>query len=632
MAERTLERALEGVADREPVDWEAVEREAGTNVDRDWVRWLKVLNGVADLHAAIDPEQSQPELPETQTPAPRAAQPSPAPRWGKYTLLQMVGEGGFGSVYRALDEDLELEVAIKILHSRFADAGLKQALLQEGRALARIRHENVVRVLGIESHDDQIALRMEFVRGETLDDVIERHGTLNAREAALVGEDVCRALAAVHLAGFVHRDVKARNVMREQAGRIVLMDFGAGRQIEELKLPGRIANVGTPLYMAPEVIGGAPATVASDVYSVGVLLYNLVTGQYPVDGKSLEEIRLAHMQGRRTMLAERRPDVPTGFVEVVERTLSPDPARRYASAAAVLQALQGIVLETDLKQSIRKWATIAVLGVIGVWLLGMLMSVHYNMNLGRAGAFVTDSPLTWLREGLSSLVTPALYMSGMVLIVGTLTYSMKVVLRIPVVGPILSRVNGPVQTVKAHLKLDEPEGFAQAVTLCGLLAMGGIIWSFADVLRASAPFTISNAPAALLLPLRVDETRIHPALYRFALEMLALFFVTALVRIRELRARQPSHSRGRMAPVIVLLALTVLAGEIPYRLMFRNAAERVSLGGERCYVLGTAMGDALLYCPDREPPRNQIIRLDHASLLKTGIVESIFEPPSVPER
>src|SRR4051794_11637757 len=235
MGDSGKERALDAVADRTPVDWDALEREAGTEVDRDWIRWVRVLEGVAGLHQ-IDADVSREDGSQTLAPDDTIPTDEGSTSWGKYVLVQKVGEGGFGSVYRAWDPDLQLEVAIKILHRRIADARLKQALLQEGRALARIKHENVVRVLGIESHDDQIALRMEFVRGETLEQVVRRQGTLNAREAALVGADVCRALAAVHLEGFVHRDVKARNVMREKAGRIVLMDFGAGRQAEDLKI------------------------------------------------------------------------------------------------------------------------------------------------------------------------------------------------------------------------------------------------------------------------------------------------------------------------------------------------------------------------------------------------------------
>ena len=136
---------------------------------------------------------------------------------------------------------------------------------------------------GADEHDGRVGLWTEFVRGESLDAVgRSAHGPLGAREAALVGLDVCRALAAVHGAGLVHRDVKAQNVMREAGGRIVLMDFGTGAEIAGAH--ARLA--GTPLYLAPEIFAGEPATsLQSDIYSVGVLLFYLVTGAFPGDGR-----------------------------------------------------------------------------------------------------------------------------------------------------------------------------------------------------------------------------------------------------------------------------------------------------------------------------------------------------------
>src|SRR6188474_713374 len=274
-----IEQALDQVADRTPIDWDALERSLNSADERRWLDCVRVLEGTANFHladgedgAAAPGGAGAADVLTTQIAAgPAAAETVDTVQWwGRYRLDQRVGEGAFGCVYRAWDPELEREVAVKVLHKRVAEPRLKQALLREGRALARVRHPNVVSVLSVESHEDQVALCMEFVYGETLEDVLRR-GPLSAGEATLMCQDVCRALAAVHLAGFVHQDVKARNVMREKAGRIVLMDFGAGRQAEDLKIPGKILNVGTPLYMAPEVMAGEPATPASDVYGVGVL-------------------------------------------------------------------------------------------------------------------------------------------------------------------------------------------------------------------------------------------------------------------------------------------------------------------------------------------------------------------------
>ena len=151
-----------------------------------------------------------------------------AERWGRLELLELVGKGTFGEVYRARDAQLQREVAVKLLHVGRPHDGLVDRMLHEARALARVQHPNVVIVHDAEERDGRVGLCMEFVRGRTLEQLLLAEGPRGAREAALIGQDLCQALAAVHAAGLVHRDVKAQNVMRENGGRVVLMDFGAG--------------------------------------------------------------------------------------------------------------------------------------------------------------------------------------------------------------------------------------------------------------------------------------------------------------------------------------------------------------------------------------------------------------------
>ena len=156
-------------------------------------------------------------------------------------------------------------------------------------------------------------------------------GPLGAEEASLIGVDLCRALAAVHGRGLVHRDIKAQNVMREEGGRTVLMDFGAGTELTA-GLRRSLDMAGTPLYLAPELFDGRPATRASDIYSLGVLLYRMVTREFPVAGADRTEIERAHREGRVRRLRDARPDLPSGFIQTVERALSPNPAERPQTA------------------------------------------------------------------------------------------------------------------------------------------------------------------------------------------------------------------------------------------------------------------------------------------------------------
>src|SRR5262249_47518882 len=186
--------------------------------------------------------------------------------------------------------------------------------IQEARLLARVRHPNIVSIFGAERVAGQVGLWMELVRGRTLKQLVTQQGVLGAREAALIGLDLTRALAVVHGAGLVHRDVKPHNVMRDDSGRIVLMDFGAGIELNELSDDSRRKYVGTPLYMAPELFGRHQPSAQTDLYSLGVLLYHLVTGGYPIDGPAPDDVELQHVRGQRRRLRDVRPDLPSEFV------------------------------------------------------------------------------------------------------------------------------------------------------------------------------------------------------------------------------------------------------------------------------------------------------------------------------
>ena len=144
-------------------------------------------------------------------------------------MLERVGEGAFGEVYRAWDTRLDREVALKLLRRQdWSHAGDASAVIDEGRMLAQVRHPNVVTVHGADRIAGRVGLWMEFIHGRTLEQLLHERGPFGAGEATLIGLDVCRALSAVHRAGLLHRDIKAQNVMREDGGRIVLMDFGTG--------------------------------------------------------------------------------------------------------------------------------------------------------------------------------------------------------------------------------------------------------------------------------------------------------------------------------------------------------------------------------------------------------------------
>jgi eukaryotic-like serine/threonine-protein kinase len=324
------------VAEQAPVSWDDEARDQADEESLSILRGLQELAGIIAAHRHVDSE--------CDTTAPRqstiGAGVQAPPRWRHLIILDKIGEGSFGTVYRAYDSQLAVDVALKLLsRSQKTRMTSPDRLLNEAQLLARVRHQNVVTVYGADDTEDYVGLWMEFIKGRTLAELLRTQGTFGAHEAALIGRDLCRAVSAVHLAGILHGDIKAHNVMRQEGGRIVLMDFGAGHVFidERSRAPRNV--IGTPSYLAPEVLEGKPPTTSSDIYALGVLLYHLATGSYPVSRESLTGIVQAHKSGERRHLRDVRPDLPDDFVRIVEQATAVDPAQRFASAGAFEAAL-----------------------------------------------------------------------------------------------------------------------------------------------------------------------------------------------------------------------------------------------------------------------------------------------------
>lgn len=317
-----LEQFTALLSDGAEIDWE----EAESALTAEQLEDLRVVERIARFHSRE----------ETPT-GPRLG------KWGHLELRERIGKGSFGEVYRAWDPTLEREVALKVLRPGKGPAGQpKTSILKEGRLLARIRHENVATVHGVAEHEGEVGLWMEFAVGRTLAEIVAKEGPFGSLEAAAIGIELCRALAAVHASGLVHRDVKAENVIREKGGRIVLVDFGLGsrrdRQWDDSK---RI--VGTPLYLAPEIVlGKSSHSAQSDLYALGVLLYYLATGTFPIQARNLSDLTEAHRRRRYRHLLDARADLRGDFTAVVEKALNPDRSQRFASAGQFEQALAAI--------------------------------------------------------------------------------------------------------------------------------------------------------------------------------------------------------------------------------------------------------------------------------------------------
>ena len=369
-AARVLEQLAASIADGRPVDWDGGEAQL-TEGEKRLVRHLHLIDTLAEVYRSQPLEGSEDGGEATPS------DPEPVgPRWGRLILLDRIGQGTSGDVFRAWDVDLQREVALKLLRvdGVTADAAANARMLQEARRMARVRHPHVVHVYGAERHEERIGLWMELVRGRSLDDVVRSDGPVGAEAAAGIGADLCGAVAAVHAAGLLHRDIKAQNVIRDDSGRSVLMDFGAGEEIGT----SRARLAGTPLYIAPEVLAGGSATVASDVYALGVLLFYAVTGAFPVQAGSLEELRQAHESDARRELRRVNPKVPAAFARVVERALSADPAARYPTAAAMEADLRRVARGQAQEAGTSRWRGWLATGATAAAALALIGTLSPN--------------------------------------------------------------------------------------------------------------------------------------------------------------------------------------------------------------------------------------------------------------
>jgi serine/threonine-protein kinase len=255
----------------------------------------------------------------------------------------MLGKGGTCAVYRAWDTRLQRYVAIKRLEPPLSqDARARARFDREGRAIARISHPNIVSLIDQGSSEEEHYLVFEYVEGRSLKDEVASHGPLRPADAGRVAGQIAAGLALVHLAGIVHRDVKPQNILLDAEGRAKLTDFGIAISPDWTRVTRVGAVIGSSRYMSPEQIQNRSVDGRSDIYALGVVFYEMLTGRPPFDGTSIAEIGRKHLQESPTPLSEIRQDLPPGLERVVMRCLEKDPNNRFQTMDELLGALVGL--------------------------------------------------------------------------------------------------------------------------------------------------------------------------------------------------------------------------------------------------------------------------------------------------
>ena len=259
---------------------------------------------------------------------------------GRYRLQAKLGSGGMSTVYLARDQTLDRDVAIKVMHREMSEqADQLERFRQEARAVAKLSHPNVVAVIDAGEDRGHPYIVFEYVEGETLKQRISRVGALDPQEALAYAIEIARGLTVAHSRNIVHRDIKPQNVLIDPEGRAKLTDFGISRQLEQdgMTATGRV--LGTTDYVAPEQAMGHGVDQRSDVYSLGVVLYEMLVGQVPFHADSQVGVAMKHVNEELPDVQRRRPDLSAAAALVVERATSKDPAKRYQEVGEMIDDL-----------------------------------------------------------------------------------------------------------------------------------------------------------------------------------------------------------------------------------------------------------------------------------------------------
>jgi Protein kinase domain len=627
----SLDKLAADIADGGSIDWEAIAQLPQDDPRRHFLEHLRVVAEIAEHHrSAVDePSEQVTTEPDPDQLARVGHVRAPAAvvegqsvgRWGHLILRRRIGAGAFGEVFHAHDVWLDHPVALKLLKPEIAKSDFSSRILHEARRLARVRHPNVVNVHGADMHDGRIGFWMDLIEGETLSELLAR-GRLSPGEASHIGREICLALAAVHGANLIHRDVKTQNVMRAyNGGRIILMDFGAGEFMDRPSADGRIS--GTPLYLAPELFERAGASITSDIYAAGVLLFHLVTGAFPVTGSSMDALADAHRRGERKRLRDVRPDLPDQFVTVVERALDRDPARRFASAGEMHAALGGDESRPRPAPSPSIWARLVrVVWAVGVVLaatgvLGLLASRFFESGLRVEPAFAA-SIADYFLVGRRALLPVAIVWTLTAAVVAALAG--LVALARPYSGPLRRRVSS------LNEQLD-PAVQAGLIVCAGTLAFAALTWMIYDVYYALTALALDPRPDQLDLSVLGPDGRpiyrwhaVFSSVLSFLLGLAIWFWFPRL----ENRASEPSLVRTLKwaAIVVAFLVIVIYAGPRPF---IWDAREVVLLRNQPAFVIGSSEDELLLFKPGKGDRRSERVRKDSPDLRRNVTQRALFD-------
>ncbi len=270
---------------------------------------------------------------------------------GKYELVEYIGQGGMASVYRAVQPTIERQVAIKVLHDHLANSeSFVERFKREARGLGQLHHRHIIQVIDFDIDDGYYYMVMDYVPGKTLSTYLRERGALPVDETLALMDQLADALAYAHRRGTIHRDIKPSNVLfrDDQYREVVLTDFGIGRLLSDTTMTMSGSVLGTPAYMSPEAVQGQRVDGRADIYSLGIVFYEMVTGRVPYTGDTPLSVIMKQVNEPLPPLREIQPDLPEPVVAIIEKALQKDVNQRFQSADELLDAIRNLRAGTPL--------------------------------------------------------------------------------------------------------------------------------------------------------------------------------------------------------------------------------------------------------------------------------------------
>ena len=308
--------------------------------------------------------------------------------YGRYRVLKELGKGAMGIVYKAFDPQIDREVALKILRKdRLTDDEFAQRFFKEAKAIGRLSHPNIVTVYDVGQDHGTIYIAMEFLEGRPLDEAI-KEDKLKITDIGSIGAQIAEALNYAHQKGVIHRDIKPANIILNSDGRIKITDFGIA-QIEDLLTIHQTqagAILGTPVYMSPEQVNAQPVNGRSDLYALGVILYELLTGSKPFTGKNFTAIFAAIINSRPAVPVEIVSGISKAQSELIMKSINKEPDRRFQTGREMAEALKSTFTDSQSDKSFFKIISKQRSNLLGVFLITVLVvaimagGIYYYIN------------------------------------------------------------------------------------------------------------------------------------------------------------------------------------------------------------------------------------------------------------